>query len=454
MTYYELKLKTKNFFGEIEKFEPERQILSNLEISTKVWNNTSIIIDSIEANCFFVNLMITVLLFIIVLSLLVFVHEFGHFLAARKLGMRVYEFALGFPPMAIGVYRDPKTKKLVWVKGKKKTGRDAIAAGGGKETTEHAEYPATLYTLNWLPLGGFCKIKGENGEEGKEKDSFSGQKAWRRILVLVAGVTMNFLLAALLLGVGYMVGLPTDVSNGIDPKAQLVTQPSVIIQQVEKGTPADEAGLQFGDIILSLNNEAVKGSQDMKNYIEARASQLVEVKIERTVDGKKQQLTLPVTPRVLDQVDPKPKLGVILADAAIIRYPWYIAVYKGFSAAVFGLVNIFITFYFLLKGLILGQGLAFEVSGPVGIASVIGQSAKLGIQYLINVTAMISLSLAAMNILPIPALDGGRVFFVVLEKILRKPVPMKYEQIAHTIGFVLLLVLIVVVTTRDVIGLF
>ncbi len=381
-------------------------------------------------------------------------HEFGHFLAARKMGMKVYEFAIGFPPLAIGVYRDPKTKKLVWVRGKKKVSRDTLTAGGGKETVEHAEYPATLYSLNWLPLGGFCKIKGENGEEGQSKDSFSGQKAWRRVLVLVAGVTMNFLLAAVLLGVGFMVGLPTDISRGMDPKAQLVEPAQVIIQQVEQGSPAHDAGIQFGDKIVSLNNEPVQNSQQMTEYVRARADQLIDVKVLRRIDGADQELIIPVTPRVMDDQAKTPRLGVILADAAIVRYPWFTAIGKGFVAAFFGLINIFVSFYLLIKGLILGQGMAFDISGPVGIASVIGQSAQLGIQYLINVTAMISLSLAAMNILPIPALDGGRVFFIVLEKIFRKPVPMRYEQMAHTIGFILLLVLIVVVTTRDVAGLF
>lgn len=397
--------------------------------------------------------MVTVLLFIVILSLLVFVHEFGHFLAARKLKMKVYEFALGFPPMAIGVYRDPKTKKLVWVKGKKKVGRDVLEAGGGKETIEHAEYPATLYTLNWLPLGGFCKIKGENGEEDKDGDSFSGQKAWRRIIVLVAGVTMNFLLAGILLGIGFMVGLPTDVSSGIEKGATLVAPAQVLIQQVEKGSPAEDAGLKLGDKIVSVNNEPIETSAEMRTFISSRADQLLDLKVERTVNGKKQDLLIPATPRVSEDTK-TPRLGVILADAGIVRYPWYLALGKGFVAAFFSLINIFVSLFFLVKGLILGQGLALDVSGPVGIATAIGQSAKLGISYLINVTAMISLSLAAMNILPIPALDGGRVFFIFLEKIFRKPVPMKYEQAAHTVGFVLLLILIVVVTARDIIGLF
>ena len=138
----------------------------------------------------------------------------------------------------------------------------------------------------------------------------------------------------------------------------------------------------------------------------------------------------------------------------MIRYPWYLAIYKGFIATFIVLINIFVGFYFLLKNLILGHGLVFDIAGPVGIASLVGQSAKLGFNYLLNITAMLSLSLAAINILPIPALDGGRIVFVILEKILKKPVPMKYEQIAHTIGFLLLMTLIVVVTWRDVAKLF
>ena len=399
--------------------------------------------------------MVTILLFIIVLSILVFVHEFGHFLAARSFKMRVYEFALGFPPLAIGVYKDPKTGKFVIVKGKKKLGKDILVAGGGKEVTEHAEYPATLYTLNWLPLGGFCKIKGENGEEKKDNDSFSGQAWWKRVIVLVAGVFMNFILAAILFSFGFMIGLPTDVSGGVSKDAILVTDPAVIIQQVEKKSPAEEAHLRFGDIVVSINGEKMQSSEQMRNYIHSRSSQLLDVTILRSDENKqKQELVVHVTPKVMSGEDKTPKLGVMLADAAIVKYPWYVSLPKGVETAFYGLVNIFVSLYLLLKGLLFGQGLVFEVSGPVGIASVIGQSAKLGIHYLINVMAMISLSLAAMNILPIPALDGGRVLFILIEKIFRKPVPLKYEQAAHTIGFLFLLVMIVVVTARDVMGLF
>lgn len=393
--------------------------------------------------------MLTFVLFVLILTLLVFVHEFGHFIMARRLGMRVYEFAIGFPPFAIGCYRDPKTGKLVFVKGKKAVKRNVLDAGGGSEVEEHAEYPSTLYSLNYLPLGGFCKIKGENGEESKEKDSFGAQKAWKRIVVLVAGVVMNFLLAGILLGVGFMIGLPTDVSDVQDSSAKIVAESKVLVEQVEHGSPSEKAGLQFGDTIVSLDNQPVVRSKDVIEYTRAHQNSDIAVKVARGTEEK----VFTIHPEVVKAGEPG-RLGILLADAGLVRYPWYIAIYKGFIAAFWQLINIFVGFYLLIKGLILGHGMAFDVSGPVGIASVIGQSAKLGISYLINVSAMISLSLAALNIIPFPALDGGRVLFVVLEKIFRKPVPQKYEQMAHTIGFVLLLILIVIVTGRDIKGLF
>lgn len=388
--------------------------------------------------------MFTVILFIVILSLLVSVHEFGHFVAARKSGMRVYEFGLGFPPRALGVYRDPVTKKFVWVRAGKSNLSETV---GGDERIE--EYPATVYSLNWLPLGGFCKIKGESGEDANQLDSFGFQKSWKRVTVLVAGVAMNIVLAALLFSLGFSIGLPTDVSDGIDPEAIVVQEPGVIVEQVVKDSPAQKAGVKFGDKILALDNVAVYSAKQMMAYVEAHGTSQIAVHLKRGQEDK----IVTATPVKLLVGGSGPRLGVRLADAAVIRYPWYRAIPKGFAAAGIGLVNIFISFYILIKNLVIGHGLAFDVSGPVGIASIVGQSARLGVQYLIQVTAMISLSLAAINILPIPALDGGRVLFVIIEKITRKKVPMQYEQLAHTIGFVLLMVLVVIVTGRDIIGL-
>jgi len=410
--------------------------------------------------------MLTILLFILILGILVVAHEFGHFITARKSGMKVFEFGFGFPPRVAGFYKDPETKKIVWIlgngkkKGQKEEQKSTLANTVGGEEREE-EYPSTLWSLNLLPLGGFVKIKGENGEDGKDNDSFGFQKAWKKIVVLAAGVVMNVILAIVILSIGFMIGLPTDLSEGIDSQAIVVEQPSVIVQQVEDNSPAKIAGIEFGDKILRIGsadmtwfeNENLVGeeinSQKLIEYVNTHSSEEMSLVIKRSEEN----VVIKMTPEMIKNAD-SPKLGIALADAGVIRYPWYLAIYKGFIATFIVLINIFVGFYFLLKNLILGHGLVFDIAGPVGIASLVGQSAKLGFNYLLNITAMLSLSLAAINILPIPALDGGRIVFVILEKILKKPVPMKYEQIAHTIGFLLLMTLIVVVTWRDVAKLF
>ncbi len=388
----------------------------------------------------------TIIIFIIILGVIVLAHEFGHFITARKSGMKVHEFGIGFPPRAVGVYRNPNTKKFVWVVGKGKT--KLKQAVSGEEISEE-EFPATLYSLNWLPMGGFCKIKGENGEKAVEPDSFGYQKAWKKVIVLAAGVIMNVILAGVVLGIGFMIGLPTDLSQGIDDKAIIIQPAEVMIQAVEKDTPADRAGLKYGDVVLSINDEVVKNTVQMQEKIKNIGEQTLQLSIKR----EKQELNLEITPSLIKD-EQSPRLGVALADAGIVRYPWYIALVKGFQAAGIGFVNIVITFYILIKGLILGQGMMFEVSGPVGIATVVGQGAKLGINYLLNITAMISLSLAVVNILPFPALDGGRILFILIGKVIRRPVPLKYEQAAHTLGFLLLMALFVFITARDIVNLF
>lgn len=393
--------------------------------------------------------MATVIIFILILSLLVLVHEWGHFFTATKFGMKVHEFGIGFPPRAFGVFKDPKTGKWVWTRGKGKS--DLQKTVSGNENKEDMEYPSTLYSFNWLPLGGFVRIKGENGEEANDPDSFGHHKAWKRIIVLAAGVFMNIVLAGVVLGIGFMIGLPSDTSMGLDKGAVLIENSKVMVQMVDKGSPAEEAGIQYGDHILSVADTKVAKVDDLISYLSTGAVEGQETEMKIIRNGE--ELSLSIKPEFVGDVAEYPRFGFSPADVGIVRYPWYVAIYKGFAAAIFGLINIFIIFYFLLKNLILGQGLVMEVSGPVGIAKMVGDSAKLGFSYLLNVTAMISLSLAAINILPIPALDGGRILFVIIEKIIRRPVPMKYEQIAHTIGFVLLMILIVVVTGRDILNL-
>jgi regulator of sigma E protease len=222
-----------------------------------------------------------------------------------------------------------------------------------------------------------------------------------------------------------------------------------MVQEVVAGSAAEAAGIDFGDKIFSINGMDIRDAASMSAFVQDHQDEALEILIARNGEMH----TVALTPRALAEGEDA-VVGVHLADAGVVRFPWYIAIYKGFVAAAFATVNIVIAFAILIKNLVLGQGLAFSVAGPVGIAVLVGDSARLGLSYLINVMAMLSLSLAVINILPIPALDGGRLLFVVIEKIFKRPVPLKYEQLAHTIGFVLLMVLIVVVTWRDVVGLF
>lgn len=390
--------------------------------------------------------MITVIIFILILSILVVAHEFGHFITARKAGMRVYEFGLGFPPRAFGIYKDPKTGKWMIVRGKGKSSLKETVGGDGTEE----EFSNTLFSVNWLPLGGFVKIKGENGDAPNDADSFGSHKAWKRFVVIVAGVTMNVILAGVLLGIGYIIGIPTDISEGVSDNA-IIRNEMVLVQQVSEGSPAKIAGVEFGDQVISVNDEAILSADQFLNYV--RTNPELEMKL--VIKRKKEIKEFIMTPALLDhQDDDIPRVGLIMSDAAIVSFPWYIAIYKGFVSAGYGFVSVFAVFILVIKNLILGQGLAYEVSGPVGIASMVGASARMGINYLISTAAMLSITLAVINILPFPALDGGRALFIIIEKIIKRQVPIKYEQLAHTIGFVLLMILVVIVTAKDIFKLF
>jgi regulator of sigma E protease len=359
--------------------------------------------------------------------------------------MKVYEFALGFPPRAFGFFKDPATQKWTFVRGKGTTHLKETIAGDDQPE----EFPATIYSFHWLPLGGFVRIKGENGTFAQEQDSFAAKPAWKKVIVLSAGVIMNIFFAGVLFSIGFMIGLPADVSVAQDPDAIVIEEPRVTIQQVLPDSPADQAGLQFGDQVLSVNNAEVHNSAELIQTIASYGETPVTVSYMR---GETLADTM-ITPTVLKEGQDA-KIGIMLADATVIRYPWYHAIYKGFIAAGTTTLAIFFAFVDLFVGLVTGAGASVDVSGPVGIASIVGQSVRLGIADLINVAAMISLSLAVINIMPIPALDGGRILFVLLRKIIRSDRMERIEHYAHTGGFLLLMGLIILITVRDVIQLF
>lgn len=352
---------------------------------------------------------LTIIVFVLILGLLVFVHELGHFVAARKNGVKVEEFGFGFPPRIFGIKKGE-----------------------------------TIYSINWIPLGGFVKIKGEDGENKEDEDSFSHKKIWRRAVILAAGVFMNFVLAAVLLSIGFMVGLP-QVINGENGYAK-VRDARVQVIQILEGTPAAEAGVLVGDTILEIDGQKVEDVEVMQNYLAGKIDAPVKFSLERD----SQKIDKEISPTFLIETG-RGGIGVGLLKTGIVSYPWYLSLWKGAESAVLFTGEVATAFYELIKNLIVTQKVSVDLSGPVGIAVLTGQVARMGIIYLLQFTALLSINLAVINFLPFPALDGGRLLFLLIEKIRHKPISQKIENLVHNIGFGLLMLLVLLVTYRDVI---
>jgi regulator of sigma E protease len=384
----------------------------------------------------------TIIIFIAVLAVLVLSHEWGHFYAARRNGIRVDEFGFGFPPRLGGVRllrRKPgadqklPAKKWEWILGSKEITEEV--------RDENYEY-GTLYSFNLLPLGGFVKIKGENATEngGNDADSFATKKAWQKALVLCAGVGMNVVVAIVLITAGMLLGAPQDISNlkNVDD----IKDRKVIILGVMPGQPAEKAGIQPGDAIIKLDDLERPRLKELQAYVDEHRDRSIALTLER----ESQLVTVDLQP-VVNTSTNKAVFGVGIMESGV--YPWYKALYMGTVQTFQILWAIILAFYAMIKSLVTGHGVGAEVSGPVGVAKMTGQVARLGFMYLMQFTAMLSLNLAVLNILPIPALDGGRLLFVIIGKIMRRPVTPKIEQWAHVIGFMFLMLIVILATGKD-----
>lgn len=353
--------------------------------------------------------MFTIILFIIILIILILAHELGHFFTAKIFGIKVEEFGLGFPPRIFS-----------WGKGE------------------------TKYSLNWLPFGGFVKIKGEDGDGKNDSDSFSSRPLWQRIIVLIAGVFMNFLLAAVLFSAGFAIGLPA-IDNGEIELKNSKTQ----ILQVIKDSPADLAKLRLGDNILEIkNNESnviVNDVIDVQNYVNDHKGENIILVIERGSEIFEQEVLARS-----NYPDDEGSIGIALSNVGLVSYPWHQAIFEGFKKAILNFIAIVIAIIMLIKNLILSGEVNGDIAGPIGIARLTGQFYALGASYLISFVAIISLNLSVLNILPIPALDGGRVFFAIIEKIRRKAINKEIEAKIHGIAFLALIILLILITIRDI----
>jgi regulator of sigma E protease len=358
----------------------------------------------------------TILIFLIVLSVLVLVHEWGHFVTAKRAGAKVEEFGFGFPPRLFAFKRN------------------------GVE-----------FSFNLIPFGGFVKIFGELGDHPEEANSFSRLKLSQRAKVISAGVAMNMVLAFALLVFSSWWGRPEIITEENVAAAKDI---KIQIMEVAGGSPAEKAGLKIGDVILKVSaggNSSGEFSEvsEFKNFINGALGQNVEITIKRG----RQALNFTAVPRAVHPNNEGP-LGVALVKTGSVKMPWYLALWQGLKDTI-GMTWLVVSSLFLFFKTLLWEGrLAGEVAGPIGIASMVGQAYFLGLGYLLNFVAVLSIHLAILNFLPFPALDGGRLVMLALEKIKGSPMNRKVEQAINAAGFAVLLALMVFITWKDIAKLF
>jgi len=344
-----------------------------------------------------VSLIITILIFLGILAVLILAHELGHFATAKAFGIRVDEFGLGFPPRLIGIRRGE-----------------------------------TLYSLNAVPLGGFTKMAGE--EDPDVPRSLASKGVGTRVIVLSAGSIMNVLLPILLFAIAFMV--PHNVVTG-----------DVLVEEVAPDSPAAAAGIETGDIILSLNEEPVHSIGDLHIYTHLNLGKKVNLAV-RHSDATIEEVQL--IPR---WKPPEGEGAIGVADSmpepAITRqsYPFWEAIPMGVSEC----IETFVIFKNEILKWFIGAT-PVQVTGPVGIAQLTGEVAQAGLSPLLRFAGFISINLAIINILPLPALDGGRIVFVLLGWVRRgKRISPKTEGMVHAIGFAILIAAIIAITYQDII---
>lgn len=348
----------------------------------------------------------TILVAILLFGVLIMVHELGHFFAGRMMGIQVKEFSIGMGPVLFS--RERKGIK---------------------------------YNLKALPIGGSCLFIGED-EEHKASGAFNNAPVWRRMVTIVAGPLMNFLLGVVLIMVLYMALGVMQIQPVVDQfnDADVFTA----------GNPAQEAGLLTGDKIVGVNGE-YWGDLDDQTIIQKVHTALSEgggAPAELTIQRDGEQLTKTVTP-IYNAADNAYQIGIIFRNE-VVKVGFFQSLTYGFKDAVGAIVTMLT---FLGQLLFHGQG-AGDVLGPVGIVTEIGNAVRMGWEYVINLAIIISLNLGLINLIPFPALDGGRIALLAVEGIRRKPFDREKEGIFHLIGFAVLMLLMVLITYRDIAKLF
>jgi regulator of sigma E protease len=341
-------------------------------------------------------MLITIFSLLGVLIVLVLVHECGHYFSARAFGVKVEEFGLFFPPRLWSFMRK-----------------------------------GTRYSINAIPIGGFVKLAGE--EDPDVPGSLASKKPWVRIIVLAAGSIMNAILPVILFSLAFMI--PHNVVKG-----------EVVVQEVAPNSPAEQNGIEVGDTILMINGKTVENLADVSTEINLKLGQEVEIVVEHS-DATQEAIT--VVPR-WQPPEGEGAVGIAssVPNATTVResLPFWEAIPSGFTEC----IETYILYKNGIISLIIGAAPA-TVAGPVGIAELTGEAARAGFSYLLQFAAFFSINLAIINIFPLPALDGGRIAFVVLEWIRGgKRISPRVEGLIHTAGFILLIFVMLAITYQDI----
>ncbi len=362
--------------------------------------------------------MITALIFLGVLFLLILVHEWGHFIVAKKVGMKVEEFGIGFPPKIFG-YKKGETE----------------------------------YTFNIFPIGGFVRIFGENPQEVVDADdkerSFSARPRWAQALVLVAGVVMNVGLAWMLYIGVFMIGSPSAVSESdAGPEAVLT------VVSLSANSPAQEAipmGVTITEISFQDEVFVIENPSQLSEAVSSSQGEPLQV----TYTHNNQEETTTVTPvqGLIEQEPDRYAIGVQAVLIEFIQYGFFTSIVMASQQTIEMLSLIVTSIADLLYNTVVGQADFSQVAGPIGIYNLVGDAASIGMVSLMMFTAIISLNLAVINLFPFPALDGGRLIIVGIESVIRRDIDPIWVGRLNLIGFILLITLMIAVTYNDILRL-
>lgn len=349
----------------------------------------------------------TILLFVIVFSILVLVHECGHFFSARLLHINVEEFGIGFPPRLWSF----KTKKgMIW-------------------------------SVNAIPIGGFVRLEGEDGAPSPH--SFAVQPLWKRMIVITSGVIMNVLLAYCITVLLLSIGSPM-VNSDLPATAQRKEQ-YIVITRVLENSPASTAHIVAGDRVRSIDGISIQTIDQMHASIRANPTN------EHVIVLNRGSQDVSVSIKATELINNQPAIGVELLPIAIVQFPFFSALKESIVITSQQFLGIAQGFGEFLKRLVTSGKVSEDVVGPVGIAHIVASARESGWATLANLITILSLNLALINILPIPALDGGRLLFLIIEAIRRKPIRVAWETTIHQIGFIALLLLMGFITIKDII---